>query len=56
MKESSNLRAKIVNVNQTFRGYTLFISGLEATEKWACSVNAQIKTKIATFAARAEFR
>ena len=33
MKESSNLRKKIVNVNQTFRGHSLFISGLKATFK-----------------------
>ena len=27
------MRTRILNVNQTFRGYSLFISGLKATEK-----------------------
>ena len=45
MKESSNLRTKIVNVNQMFRGYSLFISGFKATEKRACNVTLQQKQK-----------
>ena len=32
LKESSNLRTRILNVNQTFRGYPFFISGFKATE------------------------
>ena len=45
---------KNLNANKTFRGYSLFISGLKATEN-AREPNAQIKTKVATFTARADF-
>ena len=35
------MRSRVLNVNQTFRGYSFFISGLKATEKRRVQRNAK---------------